>query len=137
MDKQVIFYLITYNLFIFIPLQQYFESFKKQLSYELPYGFVILGKPWKHWCQYKVSGALLHFTKTSGALSVNNKRHEITLKDVLTIAEEYAIKNPKGIIEEVQELTAKWSEKAKGLEIPEKFIKTIAADFIFLIETEE
>lgn len=75
---------------------------------------------------------LLHFTKTSRALSINNKRQEITLKDVLTIAEEYAIKNPKGIIEEVQELTAKWSEIATGLEIPGRIIKTIEEDFIFI-----
>ncbi|MET0759785.1 MAG: type II toxin-antitoxin system HipA family toxin [Flavobacterium sp.] len=75
---------------------------------------------------------LLHFTKTSRALSINYKRQEITQKDVLTIAEEYAIKNPKGIIQEMQELTAKWSEIATGLEIPGRIIKTIEEDFIFI-----
>ena len=75
---------------------------------------------------------LLHFTKTSRALSVNNKRQGIVLKDVLTLASEYVIKHPKGIVEEVQELTTNWNEIATMVGIPEKIIKAIEADFIFL-----
>lgn len=44
---------------------------------------------------------LLHYKKTSRALSVNGKRTDINLKDVLKIAEMYTIKNPKGIIKDV------------------------------------
>jgi serine/threonine-protein kinase HipA len=49
------------------------------------------------------SNPLLDFKKTSRALSINNKRTDITLKDVLLIAENYTIKNPTGIIQEVEE----------------------------------
>lgn len=45
---------------------------------------------------------LLNFKRSNQALSVNNKRSNINLKDVLSLAELFTIKNPKGIILEVQ-----------------------------------
>jgi serine/threonine-protein kinase HipA len=75
---------------------------------------------------------LLNFTKTSRALAINNKRQDINQNDLLAIAEEFSIKNPKGIIKEIQLLTARWNDIAKELEIPEKIIKTINDDFIVL-----
>jgi serine/threonine-protein kinase HipA len=68
---------------------------------------------------------LLTFKTTSRALSINGKRTEILLKDVLTIAEEFAIKNPKGIIEEVQSVITKWKRFASDLDIPKTIIKNI------------
>jgi serine/threonine-protein kinase HipA len=73
---------------------------------------------------------LLNYTSVSRALSINNKRQNINLKDVLLIAEEYAIKNPKGIIEEIEQVTSLWSIMAKELEISEKISKRIEHDFI-------
>ncbi|WP_310991714.1 type II toxin-antitoxin system HipA family toxin [Aequorivita marina] len=69
------------------------------------------------------------YKTTSRALSINGKRTEIALKDLLNIAEEFAIKNPKGIIEEVQELRSRWPEVATGIEIPEHIIDKIEKDF--------
>jgi serine/threonine-protein kinase HipA len=68
---------------------------------------------------------LFTFKTTSRALSINEKRTEITIKDLLTIAEEFVIKNPKGIIEDVQALNRRWVEVAVELEIPENIIKAI------------
>ncbi len=68
---------------------------------------------------------LLTFKTTSRALSINGKRTEITIKDLLTIAEEFVIKNPKGIIEDVQVLIPRWMKMAGELEIPENIIKAI------------
>lgn len=68
---------------------------------------------------------LFTFKTTSRALSINGKRTEITIKDLLTIAEEFVIKNPKGIIEDVQALIPRWMEVAVELEIPENIIKVI------------
>ena len=68
---------------------------------------------------------LFTFKTTSRALSINGKRTEITLKDLLTIAEEFVIKNPKGIIEDVQELRSRWQEIAMELEITESIIEKI------------
>ena len=73
---------------------------------------------------------LFTFKNTSRALSINEKRTEITLKDLLTIAEKFVIKNPKGIIEKVQALIPRWMEIAKELEIPENFIERIYKDFL-------
>ncbi|MGB0949684.1 MAG: type II toxin-antitoxin system HipA family toxin [Marinirhabdus sp.] len=73
---------------------------------------------------------LFTFKTTSRALSINGKRTEITMKDVLTIAEEFAVKNPKGIIEEVQKLRSKWLEIAAKIEIPETIIYKIEKDFM-------
>jgi serine/threonine-protein kinase HipA len=75
---------------------------------------------------------LLNYTSVSRALSINNKRQNINLKDVLLIAEEYAIKNPKGIIEEIEQVTSQWSTVAKELEISEKISKRIEHDFMKL-----
>jgi serine/threonine-protein kinase HipA len=68
---------------------------------------------------------LFTFKTTSRALSINGKRTSLTIKDVLTIAEEFSIKNPKGIIEDVQALISRWSVLATELEIPENIIKAI------------
>ncbi|RXG30662.1 type II toxin-antitoxin system HipA family toxin [Leeuwenhoekiella marinoflava] len=68
---------------------------------------------------------LFTFKTTSRALSINGKRAEITIKDLLTIAEEFAIKNPKGIIEDVQELIPRWMEITTGLEVSDNIIKVI------------
>ncbi|MBT8245380.1 MAG: type II toxin-antitoxin system HipA family toxin [Winogradskyella sp.] len=68
---------------------------------------------------------LFTFKTTSRALSINGKRTSLTIKDVLTIAEEFSIKNPRGIIEDVQALIPRWSALATELEIPENIIKAI------------
>lgn len=65
-------------------------------------------------------------------MSINGKRTEISRKELLSVAEEYAIKNPKGIIEEVTALTPRWLEIASKLKIPEKIINTFNEDFIGL-----
>lgn len=68
---------------------------------------------------------LFTFKTTSRALSINGKRTSLTIKDILTIAEEFSIKNPKGIIEDVQDLIPRWPAFASELEIPENIIKAI------------
>ncbi|GGD18303.1 type II toxin-antitoxin system HipA family toxin [Flavobacterium orientale] len=75
---------------------------------------------------------LLNYTSVSRALSINNKRQNINLKDVLTVAEAYAIKNPKGIIEEIEQVLLQWQIIAKELEIPEKITNRIENDFMKL-----
>lgn len=72
---------------------------------------------------------LITFKTTSRALSIHGKRTEISIRDVLSIAEEFAIKNPKGIIEDVQGLIPRWSEFAKTLDIPQNIIEKINRDF--------
>lgn len=68
---------------------------------------------------------LFTFKTTSRALSINGKRTEITLKDLLRMAEEFVIKNPKGIVADVQGLIPKWVEVAEELEIPRHIITAI------------
>lgn len=75
---------------------------------------------------------LFTFKITSRALSINNKRTEITIKDLLVIAEEFAIKNPKGIIEDIQSIIPRWMEIASELNIPEKITNRIDKDLIRL-----
>lgn len=76
---------------------------------------------------------LITFKSTSRALSINGKRTEITIKDVLTIAEAFAIKNPKGIIDEVQALKVRWMGIANELEIHERITKAIQKE-LYIIE---
>ncbi len=74
----------------------------------------------------------LHYTSVSRALSINHKRNNIILNDVLTIAEAFAIKNPKGIIKEVQEVTKMWEDISKTLKVPSSVIEGIRKEFIAL-----
>lgn len=45
---------------------------------------------------------LINFKNAKRALSINGKRSSITLKDVLKVAEDFTIKNPEGIVKNIQ-----------------------------------
>ena len=58
-------------------------------------------------------------------LSVNNKREEITGKDILAVANQMNIKRAKEIIEQVRQVISNWKEYATSSGIPESQIKAI------------
>lgn len=76
---------------------------------------------------------LIAYKKSNRALSINHKRYNITLADVLKIADDFTIKNPKGIIEEVQETVPFWEEQMHHHEIPVHIIQKIKADFNLIL----
>lgn len=76
----------------------------------------------------------LNYSNVSRALSINHKRYDIGLEDVMSIAEEFAIKNPKGIIKEVQEVMKNWEITTKKLQISQKVSKAINTEFTILIK---
>ena len=51
---------------------------------------------------------------------------------VLAVAEDFAIKNPKGIIAEIQKLIPRWSEIATPLGVPKNIVEKIAQDLVQL-----
>ncbi len=71
----------------------------------------------------------LNFTKIGRALSINNKRVDISLKDLLDLASQYTIKYPKKIVNEVQEAISYWTQVAKELELPVDIVNTIKKQF--------
>ncbi len=73
---------------------------------------------------------LLTYTRTSRALSINNKRTEITLKDVIKVADKFTVKNPNGIIEQVQEATKQWIAYTQELPIPAYIIDNIRKSLV-------
>lgn len=75
----------------------------------------------------------LNYSNVSRALSINNKRNNITLEDIMTIAENHAIKNPKGIVKEVQSVIENWEGITNKLEIPEKVSNGIKKEFTKLL----
>ncbi len=77
--------------------------------------------------------ALRKFLNTPRALSINGKRLDIVLDDVLPLAEEMAIKNPSKIILEVQNVIAQWENTALKFKIPEAVQVSISKDFSPLI----
>lgn len=77
--------------------------------------------------------ALHKFLNTPRALAINGKRVNIQLEDVLPIAEAMAIKNPKKIIQEIQNTIPEWGEIAAYLDIPLMVKEAIANDFKILI----
>lgn len=72
---------------------------------------------------------LINYLKTSRALSINVKRANILLADLLMLADRYTIKNPNGVIEKIQNSIEFWEIKAQELSISEKIIKSIKKDF--------
>lgn len=91
---------------------------------------------WNLCCAYDLTYALnplLTFKTTSRALSINGKRTEISMKDLLSIAEEFSIKNPKGIIKEIQALIPRWVEVATELDIPDNITKAIQNELVRII----
>ena len=75
----------------------------------------------------------LNYTTVSRALSINNKRTDVSLEDIMTIAETFAIKNPKGMILEVQKAMDSWDTITRELEIPERVRNGIKKEFARLI----
>ena len=73
--------------------------------------------------------ALHKFLNTPRALSINGKRIDINLEDVMSIAETYTIKNPIKIIEEVQSVIPEWQNIARNLEITDAVRLSISKDF--------
>lgn len=76
---------------------------------------------------------LINFKRVSRALSINGKRVDVLLSDLLTIADTYTIKNPKGIITEVQESISYWRKKAADLDIPDLIARSVEKDFKGLV----
>ena len=72
---------------------------------------------------------LLTYKRTSRALSVNGKRVEVGLDDVLKIADSYTIKNPKGIIDQVQQAMVVWEAHAKDMAVPEMVVEGMKKQF--------
>jgi serine/threonine-protein kinase HipA len=75
----------------------------------------------------------LNYTRTSRALSIHGKRVDITLADVLTIAETFTLKNPKKVIKEIQDAIAYWNEQAHELNLPQQIIQSVQRDFVNLL----
>lgn len=75
---------------------------------------------------------LLHYTKTSRALSINAKRTAINFDDVKYIAQKYTIKNHVNILDEVQMGIQFWKQFATDLQLPTQIIDGIAKHFILL-----
>ncbi|MCB9425999.1 MAG: type II toxin-antitoxin system HipA family toxin [Flavobacteriales bacterium] len=73
-----------------------------------------------------------NYLKVSRALSINNKRTEIELEDVMTVAESFTIKNPKGIIKGVQNAIGIWDKITEELGIPDKVKTGIKNEFLLL-----
>lgn len=74
-----------------------------------------------------------NYNHISRALSINNKRSTIVLEDVMSIAENFAIKNPRGIIAEVQGASSFWDQSAMELEIPERVRDGVKKEFTLLL----
>src|SRR5690606_34722551 len=63
-------------------------------------------------------------------LSINGKRKNIDMKDLLTIAKQNSIRNPRAIIEEVMETVNCWPRYAQMHEVDEKLAKSIDATLL-------
>ena len=73
--------------------------------------------------------ALKNYLRVSRALSINGKRSDIMRKDLLEIADQFTIKNPKAIIDEIVLATEQFRILANLENIPSKVIDKIESEF--------
>jgi len=66
-------------------------------------------------------------------LSINGKRKDFVLDDFLAIAKQNSIRNPQGIIQEVQEVVSKWMDYAGKYKVIAKLAEAIAATLVKLV----
>ncbi len=76
---------------------------------------------------------LLEFRNPSRALSINGKRNKITADDVYKIADDFTIKNPKGLIEEIQSKKNQLIELFDEYKVPEQVSESIEKKLITLL----
>ncbi|RYD57313.1 MAG: type II toxin-antitoxin system HipA family toxin [Sphingobacteriales bacterium] len=75
----------------------------------------------------------LNMKTTSRALSINGKRVGIELKDLKQIADKYTIKNPTGIIAEIQAAVEYWKDCAATLGLSSKVVQSISKNFVYFV----
>ncbi|PSK99830.1 type II toxin-antitoxin system HipA family toxin [Cecembia rubra] len=66
-------------------------------------------------------------------LSINGKRKDFVLEDFLAIAKQNSIRNPQGIIQEVQEVVSNWTSYAGKYKVNSKLAEAIAATLVKLV----
>lgn len=76
---------------------------------------------------------LLNYKSTSRALSINQKRSNITLEDVLFLAEKFTIKNAKSQMQEIQNGISFLKTSMHEFSIPDFIIDRILKDFQLFI----
>ena len=73
---------------------------------------------------------LQQVVRVNRALSIGGKRRDVSMDDLLTIAETYTVKNPKQVIEKVVKGIELWLENAEKLGIPKHIIAAMQKDFV-------
>lgn len=68
---------------------------------------------------------MINVIRNNRVLSINGKRSDILLNDLISIAEKFTIKNPKGIISQVQSVAEFWKEQLHAQQLPEVVISKI------------
>jgi len=66
------------------------------------------------------------------AFSVNGKRNNITLIEFLAVAKQMNIKQPKDIINHVNNCVSKWSEFASKVKVDERKLASIKEALLFM-----
>jgi len=82
---------------------------------------------------YSLLHPLMNYTRKSRALSIVGKRVDLTLEDILNFAETFTIKNPKKVIQEIQNAITYWNAQANELNLPKHIIQSIHRDFVRLL----
>lgn len=73
---------------------------------------------------------LFNYTRSVQALSVNGKRMNIELEDLLAIAEKYTIKNARNIIQDVVSAIDFWHQATRDLRLPPGIADSIRKSFV-------
>ena len=73
---------------------------------------------------------LFNYKRKTRALSINNKRTDLSMKDLLHIAEKYTIKQAQNIIANTLNSIGIWVNTATEIGVPSKIMERIKKDFV-------
>ncbi|MCB0761367.1 MAG: type II toxin-antitoxin system HipA family toxin [Flavobacteriales bacterium] len=76
---------------------------------------------------------LLNYTRSQRALSINGKRNDIQLEDLLKLADDFTIKNPEGIVKTLQALRPELVRLLKEHDIPALVIQRMEQSMVDLV----
>lgn len=76
---------------------------------------------------------LLNFKKSNRALSINGKRSQIDMQDILAVADAFTIKNPKGVVKQVVAQQGYLRQLLREFGVAPRVIDKMGAQFNLLV----
>jgi serine/threonine-protein kinase HipA len=117
----------TFRKMVFNVVNNNIDDHLKNHSFQ----FDLKSNKWSNTPFYDLTYAtnpFMKYTRIQRALSINGKRNNIKIDDILKLAKTFSIRNPKEIIKQVNTVSLNWSEYGKKAGLDELVINAVQKD---------